>query len=135
MDERRIPFSKEDEERIASAALWGMIVALGSIASSVLSLVLAIARTPQPTQIVSQLISLTITALLGIWLYQASVAFRQVARSDLADQHYLLEGFRKLRAYFMTTGILIIIAMVIGVLAFLGAMMCALTARSFHSFR
>ena len=42
MDARRIPFTPEDEERIASAGMWGMIVALVSIASSVLSTIAAI---------------------------------------------------------------------------------------------
>ena len=132
MDERRIPFSKADEERIASAALWGAIVAVGSIASSVFSMVLAIIRTPQAVQIATQLVSLTITSLLGIWLYQASAAFRQVARSDIADQQFLLEGFRKLRAYFMATGILIIVAISLAAVVFLGAMMCTLGSRSVH---
>jgi len=131
MEERRIPFSKEDEERIASAALWGAIVAVGSIASSVLSFVLVVVRSPVPALMIGQLVSLTVATLLGISLYQASAAFRRVARSDLADQHYLLEGFRKLRAYFMTTGILIIVAIAFGVLAFLAVMMCSLSARRF----
>lgn len=131
MDDKRIPFTREDEERIASAALWGTIVAVGSIASSMLGFILVIVRTPVALQLGSQLISLTITVLLGIWLYQASAAFRRVARSDIADQHYLLEGFRKLRAYFMTTGILIIVAIALATLVFLAAVMCSLGASRF----
>jgi hypothetical protein len=35
MDEKRIPFAKEDEERIASAGVWGVIAAVTSIGSTV----------------------------------------------------------------------------------------------------
>ena len=39
MDAQRIPFTEEDERRIASAATWGMIVAVTSITSSLVAIV------------------------------------------------------------------------------------------------
>ena len=48
------------------------------------------------------------TVLINVWLLQASLSFRKVALTDEADQVYLLEGFRKLRAYFMIQVILIL---------------------------
>jgi hypothetical protein len=82
------------------------------------------------TALFTQVISITLNVILGIWLLQASSAFRKVATSDEADQHYLLLGFSKLRAYFMMTGIIIIIAVSLAVLLFLGALTCGSMLRS-----
>lgn len=130
MEDRRIAFSKEDEERIASAAVWGIVVAVTSIASAVLSLVLSFVGRGNAAAAIGQLVSLTVSVLLAIWLYQASVAFRKVALTDVADQQYLLEGFRKLRAYFMAMGIILIVLLSLGVLVFMGALMCRLAVGS-----
>lgn len=129
MDERRIPFQKEDEERIASAGIWGMIAAVTSIGSTLIGAVVALMG-KGTTALFTQTISITLNIILGIWLLQASSAFRKVATTDEADQHYLLLGFAKLRAYFMMTGIIIIIAVSLAVLAFLGALTCGAMMRS-----
>ena len=132
MDARRIPFTPEDEERIASAGMWGLIVAITSLASSILSTiasVVMVSRSPVPASFLAAafipgLIALVIGLILAIWLLQASLAFRRVALTDEADQHYLLVGFAKLRNYFMMMGIVLIIAVGGGVLLFCGAMTC-----------
>ncbi|MFH1086079.1 MAG: hypothetical protein V1772_09990 [Chloroflexota bacterium] len=132
--ERRIPFSVGDEERIASAGLWGIIVALSSIISSLLgvgtSLLTALRM---PGDLVSPMVylslipaglGLAVQVLLGVWLLQASLAFRKVALTDEVDQQHLLRGFSKLRNYFMLIGILIIIVVSLGALALTGALTC-----------
>ena len=133
-DGHRIPFSPGDEERIASAGLWGMIVAITSIASTLLgtgtSLVTlyrlpgGAADTFRYLSLIPAAVGLTVQVLLGIWLLQASLAFRKVALTDEADQQHLLRGFSKLRNYFMMIGIMIIIGVTVGVLFLAGAMTC-----------
>lgn len=132
--ERRIPFTVGDEERIASAGLWGVIVALTSIVSSVLGVgtsLLTLSRLPGEVarsmaylSLIPAGIGLTVQVLLGVWLLQASLAFRKVALTDGADQQHLLRGFAKLRNYFMLIGVLIIIVVTLGVLALAGALTC-----------
>lgn len=136
MNGRRIPFTHEDEERIASAGVWGLIVAVTSIASAVLSTATTVIFTLRAdipgfaaAALIPGMIGLGIAVLLAVWLLQASVAFRKVALTDEADQHYLLEGFGKLRNYFMTMGILFIIGLCAMVLAFCGAMTCGMMMR------
>jgi hypothetical protein len=134
MDEaRRIPFAPEDEERIASAGMWGIIVAVTSIASSVLSLItIVVMALKMPMMggavigatLVPGLIFLAVGVVLAIFLLQASLAFRKVALTDEADQHYMLLGFRKLRNYFMMMGIVIIVLIGGAVLLFCGALTC-----------
>jgi hypothetical protein len=130
---RRIPFSPEDEERIASAGLWGIIVAITSIASSVLSVIgVVVLAFKMPTgagaimgaALIPGLIGLIIGVVLAVFLLQASTAFRKVALTDEADQHYLLLGFGKLRNYFMMMGIVIIVIIGGAVLLFCGALTC-----------
>jgi hypothetical protein len=123
MDERRIPFSREDEERIASAGVWGMIAAMASMGSAILGAIVSF-TTQGAVALITQVIAVTLNVILGVWLYQASAAFRKVATTDEADEHYLLLGFSKLRAYFMMMGILIIIAVSLGALAILATLTC-----------
>ena len=129
MDERRIPFTREDEERIASAGLWGMIAAITSMVSAGLGAIAAVAG-KGASALVTQVITVTLNLILGVWLYQASQAFRKVALTDEADEHYLLLGFSKLRAYFMMTGILIIIAISLIALVILAALTCGTMLRN-----
>jgi hypothetical protein len=123
MDDRRIPFSQEDEERIASAGVWGMIAAITSIASTLLGVVVPLAVIGV-SALGWKVIALGVNVILAVWLLQASSAFRKVALTDEADQQYLLLGFTKLRNYFMMTGILIIAAITLVVLAIVGVMTC-----------
>jgi len=127
MEHSRIPFQREDEERIASAAIWGMIVAVTSIATSLLDVALKLIQGPGLQLIgilVGSSISLAITIVLGIFLFQASAAFHKVATTDEADEHYLLEGFQKLRLYFKVMGILLIVLLCLVGVVVLGLAMC-----------
>jgi hypothetical protein len=128
MDERRIPFTREDEEKIASAGTWGMIAAITSMVSTGLGAIAAVASKGGGA-LITQVIAVTLNLILGVWLYQASQAFRKVALTDEADEHYLLLGFSKLRAYFMMTGILIIIVISLVALVILGALTCGAMLR------
>jgi hypothetical protein len=101
-----------------------MIAAVVSIASAVLGTIITMVSSGG--SIVGEVIKLPIAIILGIWLYQASVAFRKVALTDVADQAYLLEGFSKLRNYFMMVGIVLIVVISLAVLGLLGALMCGL---------
>jgi len=131
-DGRRIPFSAGDEERIASTGLWGMIVAVTSIVSTLLSTgtsLVSLSRLPvgdsfRYLSLVPAAFGLTIQVILGVWLLQASQAFRKVALTDEADQQHLLRGLSKLRNYFMMIGILIIIGVTVAVLFLAGALTC-----------
>ena len=124
-NERRIPFTQEDEQRIASAATWGMIVSITSIASGGLSLLVQapiILDNPGLRGLIAAPVLVAVyTLVVNVWLLQASLSFRKVALTDEADQVYLLEGFRKLRAYFMIQVILIL-----AMFGLIGIMMLAL---------
>jgi hypothetical protein len=124
MDAQRIPFTEEDERRIASAATWGMVVAICSIITSLISVVVTAQLYFGPAQhlqfamgpmlVASGVFSL-VTVLFNVWLLQASLAFRKVAITDEADQAHLLTGFRGLRAYFMAQVSVILLAVVGGI--------------------
>lgn len=124
MDARRIPFTEEDERRIASAATWGTIVAVTSIATGIISLLVQgkiIGQLPDLVRIAGPFAALpvaqaVVTVLINVWLLQASLAFRKVAVTDEADQAHLLAGFRRLRGYFMVQVILILIGFGLGLL-------------------
>jgi hypothetical protein len=107
MSERRIPFTAEDEDRIASASIWGIIAAVTALVSQAVQSGAAFLAGQHLVMWVSQGIALVLTALLSLWLIQACLAFRAVARTDVADKAFLLRGFDKLHHYFMTIGIII----------------------------
>jgi len=134
MEQQRIPFSTEDEECIASAGMWGMIIGITSIVSTFLSTIFTFfnaAKGPTPGFMIAvitlpAIIAVAITVILAVFLLQASAAFRKVALTDEADQHYLMRGFTKLRNYFMMMGIMFIIgASLVGVV-FLFSLTCGL---------
>ena len=148
MDARRIPFTPEDEERIASAGFWGMLVAIVSIATAGLTAVFSIINALEVSRAsagltgssamqgavvgstaVMLVIYLSIVVLLAVFLLQASAAFRKVALTDEADQHYLLLGFRKLRNYFLTWAIIIIVVFSGAILMFCAALTCGAALR------
>ena len=142
MDARRIPFAPEDEERIASAGLWGMLVGIVSVATALLTSIFGVVQALKVsdmtrglgghgmggavigTTVVMMVIYVSIVVLLAVFLLQASAAFRKVALTDEADQHYLLVGFAKLRNYFLTMAIIIIVLVGGGLLLFCGALTC-----------
>ncbi|MCH9682999.1 MAG: hypothetical protein K0V04_16305 [Deltaproteobacteria bacterium] len=122
MDAAHIPFTDEDERKIASAATWGMIVAITSISTGAISLLMQLSvmsslPSGMKALVLVPVVQAAVTILLNLWLLQASLAFRKVALTDEADQEYLLAGFRKLRAYFMVQVILILVAIGLGLLA------------------
>ena len=133
MDAARIPFDPMDEQRIASAATWGLITAITSLVSAFITTAVTVPAflklTDNPllgtmalAPLGLTLLGLVITMLLDVWLIQASLAFRKVAVTDEADQHYLLAGFSKLRNYFMVLGIMCILATLAVVAGFFLAM-------------
>lgn len=119
-DVRRIPFLEEDERRIASAAFWGMIVSITSIATAAISIAtegidaLGMISLMGPMA-AAPVVYAFLQILFNVWLLQASLAFRKVAATDDGDQAHLLVGFRRLRAYFMVQVILILVAIVGGI--------------------
>lgn len=130
MDARRIPFTEEDERRIASAATWGLIVSISSIVTALISLAVQVQSLGEldravPSEmrglmapvLAAGAIQALLTTLFNVWLLQASLAFRKVATTDEADQAHLLTGFRKLRAYFMIQVILILVVIGLGIVA------------------
>ncbi len=129
MSGERIPFSRQDEARIQSAARWGGIAAVSSVSASLLDLIIKIAHghgLGLAGIIAGSSVGLTITFILALYLYRASVAFRKVATTDEADEHYLLEGFEELRRHFKVMGILLIIVTSLGGVAILGSLVCNL---------
>lgn len=116
--DRRIPFAKQDEDRIASASTWGTLVAIIFIVATVVSSGLSgmfAARGGLGMMIsagLGNLISLALVVLLGILLMQSSSAFRKVARTDVADKAYLLSGFAKLHKFFLILGISLLVMIV-----------------------
>lgn len=142
MDARRIPFAPEDEERIASAGLWGMLVGIVSIATALLTSIFGVVQAMKVsemtrglggagmggamigTTVVMMVIYVSVVILLAVFLLQASAAFRKVALTDEADQHYLLVGFAKLRNYFMSMAIVIIVLVGGGLLMFCAVLTC-----------
>lgn len=121
MNIRRIPFSLSDERCLASTARWGMLIALVGIGSGTLELIDGIAAHHASSFDSSSGISLTPLLVVGVFafkvfldllLFRAAWAFRKVARTDEADQVYLLRGFRWLRYYFMIQVLLVIVSVV-----------------------
>lgn len=128
----RINFSKSDEEKISSLATWATLVAVVSVVSGVVdSVTKLIAHSGEGAKLVGTLfgaiLGLGIAVLLSLFLYQAGQSFRMMATTDDADEHHLIAGFDKLRAYFMAMGIILIIVLSLGGLVLLGALTCGLS--------
>lgn len=104
---KRIPFTKDVEDRISWLAFWMTIAA-------VLELIAGIANAVgmfYPKIDLGKGVGAIISILIGVWLYLAATAFKKVATSDTADQLYLVEGFRNLRLVFLLKSVLIIITL------------------------
>jgi hypothetical protein len=117
--DRRIPFTKADENRIASASTWASLAAIILLLASVVELGVAgynfvrMGIGPHGlANIPGKLLALVFSVLLAIFLMGSSSAFRKVARTDVADKAYLLQGFSKLHKFFIFTGISLIIMIV-----------------------
>jgi hypothetical protein len=118
MSSTRIPFTREDKEKIASAATWGLVVSVTSLITGALALLVELSSSNR-AELFGQMLQTGFTVVINIWLLQASLALRNVASdTNSNDQGNILIGFRKLRAYFMAQVIVILIAVGFGVLAF-----------------
>jgi hypothetical protein len=123
MDPKRIPFTPEDERKIASAGLWGLIVGATSVAVAVLTVLTMLVNGSLTLMLelqgwTSALVSIAapgVQIVLNLWLLQAALAFRKVALTDEADHAFLLQGFRRLRTYFFVQCMLIIGGLVLAV--------------------
>jgi hypothetical protein len=102
----RIPFTAQAEANIRALAYWMQWAAIISIIGAACEFVSAFT----PRQDFSKIIGAVVKLVVGIWIYQAGTAFRMVATTDTADQHYLMEGFTLLRKVFLLQAILVIIA-------------------------
>lgn len=131
MSDRRIPFTKEDEDCIASAALWGTIAAVASLGSTAINTALSLIYRAPLKQLIGKGIGFVVTLLLCIWLLQACSAFRKVARTDIADKAYLLYGFKKLHHYFLITGVLMSILFVLIIIGVILAFVLGFSLRPF----
>jgi hypothetical protein len=110
----RIPFTLAAENQLKSLSFWltivGWISVIGGVAD-LLSLVL-------PSRNIGHLFNAVIQLALGGWSLEAARAFKNVATTDVADQAYLVQGFRKLRSIFLIQGVMILVGM-----AFLAAVL------------
>jgi hypothetical protein len=103
----RIPFTAAAEQQIKTLSFWLTVIGwLNMIAgvADVLNLALS-------TRNAGHLVNAVLHFIVGGWAFQAAKAFKNVATTDVADQAYLVEGFRKLRSIFLLHGLLILIAM------------------------
>ncbi|HEV3121866.1 MAG TPA: hypothetical protein VGY53_08195 [Isosphaeraceae bacterium] len=66
---------------------------------------------------------------VGTWAIQAARAFRSVATTDVADQDYLVLGFRKLRSIFLLQSILVIVSLALVFTVFLVVFLLMMTRR------
>ena len=109
----RIPFSPRQEASLRALCNWMQIAAVFTIVGAVGTLVSAFTPRFDGGKIINAVISF----LIGLWIYQAGTAFRQVATTDTADQRHLMEGFRLLRSVFLLQSILVIVVLALLVIA------------------
>jgi hypothetical protein len=119
-------------------ARFAMVAAIVALAAGVFTLITQIVQgivlhaegSNLAGQVCGGAIGLGITGLLAFFLFRASTAIKAVVETDDADQENLVKSFGALKAYFMTKGILYILAIVLvclcGVaIVFFGAMFAA----------
>src|SRR4051794_2635425 len=109
----RIPFSPKAEASIRALAGWMQTAAVISIVAAVLKFVGAFV----PRYHGGHIFDAVITLLIGVWVYQAPVAFRKVATTDEADQRYLMEGFTQLRKVYLLQTVMLAISLTFLVIA------------------
>src|SRR6476620_4918431 len=90
----RIPFTPRAEASILELSKWMRIAAVIGMVAAVLKVVIVLLIHNND---IGQLIGSVVTFLVGFWTYQAAGAFAAVAKTDTADQRYLMEGFSLLR--------------------------------------
>lgn len=111
----RIPFSARQLESLRALCNWMQIAAIMTILGAIGTLISAFT----PRFDFGKIINAVITFLIGLWIYQAGTAFRQVATTDTADQRYLMEGFRRLRSVYLLQSIMVIVVLALLVVTLL----------------
>jgi hypothetical protein len=112
----RIPFTPRAEASILELSKWMRIAAVFGMAAAVLKVVIVLIVHND----IGQFISAVVTFLIGLWSYQAAGAFAAVAKTDTADQRYLMEGFSLLRRVFLLQAVLVIIGLGVLLVALIG---------------
>lgn len=121
----RLDFTPEDEAHMTSAANWGVFLAAASVLVALLgvgSSIVQLGRAPElgvqnPGFDVIMWVGLATNAgiplVLGVFLWRACSSFKKVATTDEDDPVHLLRGFRGLRGYFMTQGVVFIVGAIL----------------------
>lgn len=112
----RIPFTPKAEASILELSKWMRISAVIGMVAAVAKVVIALAVRND----IGQLIGAVVTFLIALWSYQAGGAFAAVAKTDTADQRYLMEGFGLLRRVFLMQAVLVIIGLGVLLVALIG---------------
>jgi hypothetical protein len=102
----RIPFTVAAENQIKSLSFWLTIIAWLNAVVAVGDLINMVLQR-NPGQVVNLILHIALTA----WSFQAAVAFKAVATTDVADQAYLVQGFGKLRSIFLLQGVLVLVGL------------------------
>jgi len=102
----RIPFSLAQESRIRSLASWLEFLGWAYLVLTAFDIITMVA-----SRNIGPLFSALLKVFIGTWALQAARAFRTVATTDVADQDYLVLGFRKLRSIFLLQSILVIVSL------------------------
>ena len=119
----RIPFTPRAEASILELSKWMRISAVIGMVGAVLKVAIALSIRND----LGQLIGAVVTFLVGFWSYQAAGAFAAVAKTDTADQRYLMEGFSLLRRVFLMQAVLVIIALGLFIVALIGGIIFGLS--------
>ena len=117
----RVPFTAEDEANISSMARFmfatgavNIVLGLLNLVVSILQAVLLHAPAAQiGGRVCGGLFVTGISVALAYLLFQSSKAFKEVVRTDTADQEHLVAGLGKLKSYFLFKGILYILVLVL----------------------
>jgi membrane protein YqaA with SNARE-associated domain len=113
----RIPFTPRAEASILELSKWMRIAGvIGMIAAVLKVLVALLVRND-----IGQIIGSVVTFLIGYWSYQAAGHFAAVAKTDVADQQYLMQGFSLLRRVFLMQAALVIIGLGVLIVAVVGS--------------
>ena len=132
-------FDENVKQQLKGAATWGGNAAIVSLAGSVLSLIGYFMVKPktgryginssQEAEIeqfanTSGFISVVFTLIIGVILFYLLNKFSRFAKKGLAanDNYFINEGLGSLSSYFKFIGVLLIIVLVLGGLAFLATL-------------
>jgi hypothetical protein len=120
----RIPFSLAQESRIRSLASWLEFLGWAYLVLTAFDIITMVA-----SRSIGPLFSALLKVIIGTWALQAARAFRTVATTDVADQDYLVLGFRKLRSIFLLQSILVIVSLALVFSVFMIIFLLGMTTR------